>query len=72
MTDQEAQAEYDEALKLMEEIADSNNPATYLAAAARMIPNLMGLTHYLLQEVKRLKTEVEELKIPRWTPYGGS
>jgi hypothetical protein len=70
MTDQEAQAEYDEALKLMEEIADSNNPAVLLTTAARTIPNLMGLTHYLLQEVKRLKTEVEGLKIPRWTQYG--
>lgn len=69
MTDQEAQKEYDEALTIMEEVAESTDPGKMLAKAMSLTPRLMALTHYLLQEVKQLKFEVARLKIPRRTQY---
>jgi len=56
MTDQEAQKEFDEAMKVMEEVANSNNPLIALSRTVRVVPNLINLVHYLMQEVKRLKT----------------
>lgn len=55
MTDQEAQKEYDEAMAIIEEVANSNNPLIALSRTVRIVPNLLGLIHYLMQEVKRLK-----------------